>query len=184
MSGPTAYNKKGMFENSFIRERIVKPYLDSIGADKLGQNPLPDQSKIVPNKDFTKSIVDIFLAEGYKEGPIFYKGAKMCLMWKMWHDGFPHANWVIVRRPDESIINSCMDTPFMRKNTTRDEWQKWIDYHKERFYELKDLGAIEIWSNRLIEGDFSEISTAIEKSGVNFRESIAREFIDSTLWTH
>ena len=31
---------------------------------------------------------------GWKEGPWFYKGAKACLMWPMWHDAFPDAKWI------------------------------------------------------------------------------------------
>ena len=33
MSGPTAYNKKGMFENAEIRNTMIKPLLERLGFD-------------------------------------------------------------------------------------------------------------------------------------------------------
>ena len=35
LSGPTTYNKKGMFENGTIRNELVKPFFSAIGADRL-----------------------------------------------------------------------------------------------------------------------------------------------------
>ena len=46
LSGPTKYNRKGMFENSEIRNAVVKPYLRRIGCDPMGQDPLPDIKSI------------------------------------------------------------------------------------------------------------------------------------------
>ena len=45
-TGSTPYNRNGQFENSHIRNRIVKPYLVRMGVDKLGQYPLPDIKKV------------------------------------------------------------------------------------------------------------------------------------------
>ena len=40
VTGPTSWNRKGQFENEFIRDRLVKPYLKSINMDPMGQDPL------------------------------------------------------------------------------------------------------------------------------------------------
>ena len=42
MRGPNKNNEKGMFENVRIVQNLTKPYLRGIGADQLGQYPLPD----------------------------------------------------------------------------------------------------------------------------------------------
>ena len=44
-SGPNRNNRKGMFENASIRNNLVKPFLANIGADPMGQSPLPDVEK-------------------------------------------------------------------------------------------------------------------------------------------
>ena len=41
LAPPNVNNRKGMFENTTVRQTIVKPYLREHGWDPLGQNPLP-----------------------------------------------------------------------------------------------------------------------------------------------
>src|SRR4030065_256064 len=43
---PSNYNQKGFFENVVIRNKICKPFLESIGVDTKGQDPLPDMERI------------------------------------------------------------------------------------------------------------------------------------------
>ncbi len=185
-SGPTKYNKKGMFENGMIRNNIVKPYLRHIGADPLGQDPLPKLSQLVSLRNLREQVVmHVCAVHGYKGGHWYYKGAKMCLMWPIWHDAFQDAKWIIVRRSDEGIINSCMKTGFMSRRTTPESWQEWIDTHKARFQEMKEKGLQirEVWPTKFIEGDFSEIQSVIEWLDLEWKDSEVREFIDPTLWS-
>ena len=184
MRGATSYNSKGMFENKYIVDEVVKPYLSRMGSDPMGQYPLPDQSRISLMPNFRSIIMNVFMDQGYKEGPWFYKGAKMCLVWKLWNDAFPNAKWIIVRRPDESIIKSCMNTPFMRAYTDNDGWQGWVDYHKDRFEELESLGALPIWSDLVIKGQFNEIKYAVEQCGLEWNENAVEDFVDKTLWNY
>ena len=183
-SGPNSNNKKGMFENSDVRNYIVKPYLRLLGVDPMGQNPLPDVTKLLPYKDFRNDIYRVMQRHGYKRGPWYYKGAKMCLFWPVLHEAFPDAKWVIVRRDDEGIINSCLKTGFMRAHKTREGWLWWTAQHKHRFQEMKKAGLNikQVWPAKFIAGDLSEIKETIAWLGLDFKEKQVKEFISPELW--
>ena len=108
----------------------------------------------------------------------------MCLIWKAWANAFPDAKWVIVRRPDEQIVSSCLRTSFMRKRKTAEEWQEWVDYHKERFEEMKAyLNCKEVWTHKLVSGDLKEIRETLEWLGLEYNKSEILSFVDPTLYT-
>ena len=114
MIGPNIYNPKGYFENAVIREQVVKSYLGSIGVDRFGQKPLPNVNNLRAFPELRSVIVRIMNEQGYVDGDWFYKEAKICLFWPIWKGAFPNAKWLIVRRPDDAIIDSCLRTSFMR----------------------------------------------------------------------
>lgn len=185
--GACSANKKGMFENRQIRETICKPFLSSIGADVKGQNPLPDREKM---REFKYGFIlnwrkRVLSAIGVDESQAwFYKGAKMCLMWPVWHLAFPEARWIIVRRDSEKIIDSCLRTSFMNAYKTREEWQKWIDVHLERFEEMKkeNLNIAEVSSDNIVNGKFENLKLFIQGAGLTWNESKIKEFISKDLW--
>lgn len=185
-SGPNTYNPKGMFENVVIRNDIVKPYLRSIGADPFAQYPLPTYDDVVdPEVPWRKQIVDVLTMQGYDpKWTWFYKGAKMCHMFRLWHEAFPKAKWIIVRRPAEDIIASCLRTPFMRAFKDIDGWQSWIDIHLSSFRLMETCGldVTEIWSNDLIAGDYEALKQFIKRCGLDWNVAIVREFVSPDLW--
>lgn len=189
LAGPNASNRKGMFENSEIRNTMTKPFLTSIGADKMGQKILPERRVVaVAAKtraiEWRQHVMAIFYNHGYQTGIFFYKGAKICLMWSMWHAAFPNAHWIVVRRDDESIIDSCMFTPFMRAYKNREGWQAWIDEHKKCFAEMANAGLKmrTVWSNDIISGRFGDMQGAVEWAGLKWDEKAVREFVDPKLF--
>jgi hypothetical protein len=196
MSGPNNNNQKGMFENAEIRNSIVKPYLESQGADKLGQYPLPDiESLEIPN-NWRRKIEDVMKKEGIPGGsPWFYKGAKMCLMWPVWHHAFPDAKWIIVRRKTTDIINSCMRTGFMSRfnsqqfrdavnaKTAEDGWYWWVKQHESRFAEMimEGLNVKQIWPERMVERDYRQTNEMLDWLGLEWNDDIF-SFIEPKLW--
>src|SRR4030067_1618246 len=95
---PSNYNQKGFFENIAIRNKICKPFLESIGADTKGQLPLPDIEKIknISSSSFFNivwrtKVLDEINKQSYLGGVWYYKGAKMCLMWPIWNAAFSDA---------------------------------------------------------------------------------------------
>lgn len=195
MSGPTQYNAKGMFENAQIRNGVTKVHLKSLGADTLGQYPLPDIENLTIPVGWKKKVEDIMIQEGYTEGPWMYKGAKLCLLWPIWNYAFPDAKWVIVRRKTSDIINSCMRTGFMRAFSQRhiqqavgvtnehDGWLWWVHQHEQRFVEMIQAGMNVkiVWPERMVDGDYSQIKETLEWLGLEWGPEIT-EFIEPKLW--
>lgn len=192
MSGPTRYNKRGMFENMEMRNDVMKPFLASIGCDRLGQHPLPDID-VIRSLAFTdgygqqwrKRIVSILKKQGYKGGMWFYKGAKMCLIWPIWHVAFPKARWIIVRRADDDIVYSCMRTSFMRAFKTEIGWQGWVDTHKARFAEMMDAGldVVQVWPQKIVNAEFDEMRSAVDGLGLEWKQDKIVEFVTPALWS-
>ena len=189
--GPTRLNQKGMFENKKIRDQLVKPFLKSMGADPLGQLPLPDRNVVKERasdagviENWKHTINQIMIDQGYKDGLWFYKGAKMCLVWAIWHAAFPNARWIIVRRLDADIIASCKHTTFMLKCGDGKGWQGWIDEHKRCFEEMHDsnLDITEVWSENIVSGDFEKLHSVIEKAGFCWNENAVKEFVEPKLF--
>lgn len=191
-SGPNQFNKKGMFENSRIRNEILKPYLRRNHWDDMGQKPLPDIRKVIEDShnpeivmQLRVSVAKVLRAQGYTgEGRWYYKGAKMCIIWPLWDAAFPDADWVIVRRDAEDIVRSCLKTSFMRKYSERSGWLYWVSQHERRFEEMiqAQLNVIEIWPQRAINGDFTALQNAINKLGLTWHPNEVRNFVDPNMW--
>lgn len=184
LSGPTPNNKKGMFENNNIRDNVVKPYLKSIGMDPLGQRPLPTLDDLTPMRNLASEVEYVLKDEGYQEDVWFYKGAKMCLMWPLWQRAFPDAKWIIVRRYDRDIINSCMRTGFMRAFKDEAGWQSWVDHHRERFEEMQEvLDVREVWPSEFVRGNFAPIKMIVEWIGLEWNQEEVTQFIEPAFWS-
>ena len=192
MFGPNRYNKRGMFENRTVREGLVKPYLRSIDADPRGQKPLPDMAKVwanVKDPEFVKkwrdSIQCIFTSQGVTPTrPWFYKGAKACLFWPLWHCAFPEAQWIIVRRTDADIIKSCQRTAFMNAYQTAEGWQRWIDKHKACFQDMHKAGLRihEVWPEKVIGGEAEIYYNMLDWLGLLPAERLIEDFVQPMLW--
>ncbi len=184
MSGPTPHNKKGMFENAAIRNDITKPYLKYIGVDPMCQDPLPDVNDLKPYIGLKEDVVGVILGQGYDSGSWFYKGAKMCLLWPLWHKAFPDAKWIIVRRAKEDIVQSCLRTSFMRKLKGPDAWRGWVEHHEKCFEQMKakeGLDVMEVDSDKMIGGDLSGIKEAVKWLGLSWKSKELEGFIDPSL---
>jgi len=196
MSGPTSNNAKGMFENARIRNDIVKPYLQSIEADKMGQYPLPNVEDLSIPVGWQRQIEAVLTEQGCTDGDWMYKGAKMCQHWPVWHYAFPNAKWIIVRRKTSDIINSCMRTGFMRafNNTSnqravgaKSEWEGWLWWvhrHEDRFVEMmkEGLNIKVIWPERMVDGDYTQIKEMIDWLGLEWKLEEITKFIEPRLW--
>ena len=182
----TPYNKKGMYENRTVVNEMVKPLFVELGADPMGQKPLPnirdfeEQSGKLWHERFEK----IMRTQGYKEGKIMYKGAKMCLMWTLWDRAFPDAKWIIVRRRSEDIISSCMKTGFMSKYKDRNGWLGWVREHVKRFKEMYEnkLNIREVFPQEMIDGNYIDMESIIEWLGLEWKEQTVKDFISPELW--
>ncbi len=183
--GPNKYNKKGQFENAHIRDIIEKGYLKSINMCPLGQKPLPDTNNLSIPYNWKEKVEQVMLSEGYKDGPWFYKGAKMCLIWPIWHYAFPDAKWIIVRRRSADIAQSCLDTAFMYKYNSYEGWIGWIKHHEEKFVEMvykAELNVKIIWPERMVKGNYQQMYELIEWLGLKWKANKVMDFIEPKLW--
>ena len=195
MSGPNKNNAKGMFENAHIRNETVKPYLRNMRVDSMGQYPLPDRNTLQVPVNWASQIKQVMQNQGHKGGPWFYKGAKMCLTWPVWHYAFPNAKWIIVRRRTGDIVNSCMKTSFMRaftrKETQRkvnaesekDGWIWWVRQHEQCFIEMIQTGlnVKVVWPERMVTGDYQQMYETLEWLGLPWKSEVT-SFIEPKLW--
>jgi len=185
MYGPSIDAQKGMFENCKLRNDIVKPYLKKIGADPMGQKPLPNNRQVFevsqPEADHWRDIVQrLMMSQGYKSGEWFCKCTKAAGMWYMWHKAFPKAKWIIIHRDHKDIIRSCQLTRFMRAYRDEAGWQSWIDQHEKRFAEMHTakLDIFDFWPSRLCAGDWDYARQLIESVGLVFNEPMVKAFIE------
>jgi len=106
-------------------------------------------------------------------------------MWPVWAMSYPHAKWIIVRRPRQDIINSCLRTGFMRAYTNVEGWGKWVDHHLMCFEQMKEgLDVTEIWVDEVVTGNLDGLVRAIEHCGLEPNFITIRDFIDPALLTH
>jgi hypothetical protein len=174
-----------MFENRYIREKMVKPYLRVIAADPKGQDPLPDTRLLPIVQDWHEMFYSAMRAQGWDgEKQLFYKGAKMCLMWPVWSTAFPYAKWVFVKRDVKGIIESCLRTPFMNAYKEAEDWQKWVEHHIRCLTEMEEehLDMLEIWTPSIIKGNLSEVEEMVKWLGLEWKEDEVKKFISPELW--
>ncbi len=181
-------NKRAMYENRELRDVLLKPLLSSMGADPKGQNPLPGVATVkeVDSGVWREKILRIIGQQGYKNNCIwFYKDAKMALTFPLWHSAFPNAKWVLVRRRDEDIVNSCLRTGFMRAYDESKGWRRWVLEHEKLFTQMKEdgLDIMEVYPQRMIDGNFEEIKSVIKWLGLTWKEKEARVSIHPELWS-
>jgi hypothetical protein len=188
MTLETRWNKKGQFEHEVIRDKLTKPFLASIGCDPMGQDPLPGTFANMIEPNWRNRVLKVIKEEGYDgAGRWFFKGAKSCLIWPVWHKAFPKADWVVVRRKDENIINSCMKTSFMKKRKTRESWQEWIDHHKACWSAMVTAGLSvrEIWPGETVDGNgaLGPLKALVWSLGLDWDDDRVRDFVTKELWT-
>ncbi len=186
LCGATSANPKGQYENSAIRNKLIKPYLRNRCADPLGQDPLPDVTNLPDYPGLRHMVLDMLKEQKVNlQNPWFIKVCKACLIWPVFEKAFPEAKWVIIRRKKEDIITSCLNTSFMRKRRTREEWAEWVDHHVSRFDEMKKFmpdRTFEVWPTKMINGDLTEVKESIEWLGLDWNEDAIVEWIDKSIW--
>jgi len=167
-------------ENTAIRQNILKPYLSSVGADPMGQFPLPDTDHLPSQLGLRDKVLAHF--KGGPE-PYAYKDAKLTLVWPVWAEAFPDAKWVIVRRKAERIADSCIRTNFMKAHgTDKQGWLGWVREHERRFMAMKQkVNAIEVWPDAYIAAPnaFQPVAAFL---GLKFDADIVNENVRPSAW--
>jgi len=173
--GETNGNK----ENVAVRDEVLKPYLISLGADPMGQNPLPPKDAHLSDSMFRIRV------EHRLDGANCYKDAKIILCPKIWQESFPYAKWVLVRRNIDDIARSCVNTQFMKKLKIHEEWKNWAHEHQNRMDELEeDLKgqAISVWPHKAIHYSIDEFRRIIDFCNLTWDADAVRNIINPNRW--
>ena len=174
-------NPMGFFENILIREAVMKGHLASLGADILGQDAIPEPVDVdtAVGPMIRYGVNTIARSQGYGGGPWVYKDARLAQVYPAWHNAFPMATWILVRRSREGILASCGDTQFMNARGI-DDWEKWVDTYLLGIARLADdpaIKTIDVSFDKFIAGENQEFSDAMHKCGIGWDTDVARSMI-------
>ena len=176
--GPTEANPKGQWENRGIIQQVQKPYLKAIGADPMGQHPLPSYEDLTPDPYRRLTVLDIADEQGIDtDYPWGFKDAKALLDWPIWNQAFPNATWIVTKRDLGAIAASAKRTSFMRKAP---DWLEWAKFHEERANDIPN--AHQIQTRALAEGHLNQAKEAVNKCGLDFDLMAVTDWIDPELW--
>ncbi|MDP3584460.1 MAG: tetratricopeptide repeat protein [Thiobacillus sp.] len=182
--GPS--NPEGFFENVMLRERVLKPMLSHQGADLLDVRAMPELDRLTPQSGLKDQVLRQLSIEQYPGGDQawLYKDGKLSLVWPLWRDAFPNARWVIVRRPADDIVRSCLHTNFMSQHSFDPQfWRAWVRQYEQRLEALKASGVWwrEIDSHDTV-SDLSTLRTLVQDLGLQWNEPAVRSFIKPQHW--
>ena len=157
-----ASNPKGFFEHYALREQVNKRILARLNCDPLGVKKMPLLMGLPRMEGLQDRVEKIVIADSYNGGsPWGFKDAKLTLLWPIWNNAFPKARWLIVNRPRELVIKSCLKTDFMRQHSGETEfWERFCDAYASRLKQLRTgvPSVMEIDASTLIDGDLEALT--------------------------
>ena len=83
--------------------------------------------------------------------------------WKPIHALYPDACWIIVRRDNKSVIESCKRTGWLNYCGSSDAcWNSWLQSNLEIMHEMKArVDWIEVWPTQCLNGNLTCIEEAV-----------------------
>ncbi len=179
-------NVRGFFENVILRERVQKEILRQGRFDPLGVRPLPPTAWHPIVKNLREVVGAALAAHQYDGRQIWgFKDVKLTLTWRLWHEHFPQARWIIVRRSNEEIVASCLRTSFMRQHSSDPAfWRQFVAGYLER---LGALQRVVGWSRTIEAGDvaaarFDALERLVGDLGLAWRGDPVRAFVAPEHW--
>lgn len=180
-----------VLENVDIRDGFTKPMMLTLECDPskgefVKRQTVEGMVAVGDVEEWKNKVLSPIAKQGYfaKPRPWFYKSTDLCLMWQVWHAIFPSAKWVLVRRDAEDLVRSCQRTGYMKPYSTRSGWLRWVAAHEECFEGMFEAGLDlqEVWPQRMVDGDFSQMELVVRWLGLEWQGGKAREFVDPKLW--
>lgn len=160
----SAGNPKGNFEGRAVGSVLDRHY-GAIVSTAVEAKPKPG---------IEREIVVAIRADGYRDGPWFWKGSVM--YWRAFIDLDPH--WVTVRRSAEDIFRSNKRLQKIHLDVARS-----VEEHA-RVLDLMEFlhDARRIDSQKLVDRDYEQITRVFAGCGLVFNASLADDWIDPNLW--
>jgi glutamyl/glutaminyl-tRNA synthetase len=118
--------------------------------------------------------------------PFVYKDSGLIQIWPIWNTTYPDAKWIIVRRRTGDIINSFVETAYMKKfkdvknlklvgaETERDGWLWWVKQNEQRLVQMIEAGINHriVWPERMRDGDFEQMKEVVDWCGLEWNEDV------------
>lgn len=156
-------NPKGFFEHTAIKKLLKKFY----GVD------LQEVKRPIPG--FRREVERILSSEGYVDGPWLVKHS--AVYYKTWHEFNP--KYVLVRRPFDATVESTRE--LHQGRFPEAQRKQIIKLHNDV---MDEIAGVNVYTQDLIQGDYSSIKKAIEYCGLDYDESVVKEFIEPGYWHH
>lgn len=155
-------NAKGYFESVPFKRALLEKF------GRLGQ--LSRLAEELPG--WREEALRILHANGYDGGPWLVKHSVM--YYRAWHEFKPQ--FICVRRKLESVRRSGVDTGFFTNSPA-------LELHAEALDHVRDnLGGVDVFTDEVVHGDYSSLRAAFDRCNIEFRPSVADEFVDPELW--
>lgn len=174
------YDGRCPMEHEKIKSLIMKPLMNG-----LCQNSMPstkDCHRVAsPLSEALRRRVQRFI--DHPDGAWFYASSQLCLTWPIWHEAFPNAKWIIVRRDDKDIIDACMKTTYMKAYSDASGWQSWIDKYRAKFDEMLNIQYLSnVWPNKSIDGNIDDLQRLIKNFELKWDAERVADFLSPILW--
>lgn len=173
----------------------MKPYLSQMGASPDAISNFPEVSKVWDTQvNLRGRMKGVLTLQGWEPGkPWVYKDSRILLTYPAFYRNFPDAVWVVIRRAENQITNSCQITAYMRVlfesginphlqgETAEERIQTMIRGYLNRVESLRDFKKVkihEIWPERmLVSGDFTEIKQIVQDCGLHWNALAINDYI-------
>lgn len=156
--------------------KVLDTLLSQLKADRSGLFPLPAEKR---TKSYSKNKMRSMLltAMNYKSGQIhFLYDYRFLLTWRIWNNYFPDAKWIMVRRNEQEIVESCKKTGWMDRFGDEAGWYWLIDQYLMQYNQMRQnvKNLTVVHPERMITEDYSEMQKTIEWAGLQWTDDIHR----------
>ena len=174
---------KRLYINPIVQE-YIDSYMMAQGIDS--QFPAQGTNTLSIPVGWKEGIKTAIKEDGYEGGVWFVKSPEAALMWPIWHQAYPNAKWVIVRRRTGDIIESCRKTAHMKAfklielqervgaRTESEGWLWCVHQYEQRFVEMITAGLDTkvIWPQRMVMGDFQQVHQLMTWVGLKWKSDV------------
>jgi hypothetical protein len=165
---------------------VQKELLRQGKFDPLGVRGLPPVNWQPSARNFRVVVAAGLEAQQYDAAqPWGFKDAKLTLTWRLWHEHFPHARWMIVRRSPDEIIASCLRTSFMKQHSSDPAfWRRFVDEYLDRLHMLESTVAwiCTLNAEDVVSGRHDSLHRAVSDLGLTWNDAAVRAFVEPRVW--
>ena len=172
-----------------IRSGIARPFFRGMSASMTGTGGWLDADKCMAVSPdlapiWRRRIHAAIRAQGYDGGRWMYRGPDACMAWPIWHEAFPLAKWIIVRRTDADIVTACKRMFFANPPEDGGGWDGWLCRYHERLKELRDTVGWwrEIWPSKMISGELGVARCLMNDLEIPWDGTAIHDALTPVLW--